>query len=70
ETPGVTVHVLPVDGEAPRREHAARPRGSWGSPTGDAVTLAGGALVTLLASALFHVLNLGNVALLYLLPVM
>jgi two-component system sensor histidine kinase KdpD len=70
ETPGVTVHVLPVgDATADPRE-PVRPRGQWGSPIGYALTLAGVVAVTALASALFHILNLGNVALLYLLPVM
>jgi len=69
ETPGVTVHVLPV-GEAPVERERTRRRGQWGSPIGYGLTLLGVAAVTALASALFHILNLGNVALLYLLPVM
>ncbi|MGR6329181.1 DUF4118 domain-containing protein [Sphingomonas sp. XXL09] len=69
ETPGVTVHVLPVEEAPAPRERVAR-RGAWGSPTGYLATLALVAAVTAAASALFHVLNLGNVALLYLLPVM
>ncbi len=69
ETPGVTVHVLPIDrGSMPV---AARKRSaSWGSRTGYAVTTVMVAGITAAASALFQVLNLGNVALLYLLPVM
>ena len=74
ETPGVTVHVLPVD-EPPRRIDRVERRRTgtgrgWGSGAGYAITLIAIALVTGLASALFHVLDLGNVALLYLLPVM
>ncbi|MBB5716716.1 sensor histidine kinase [Sphingomonas aerophila] len=70
ETPGVTVHVLPVEGGAlPAMKMPSATRG-WGSPMGYALTLGGVALITALASALFHVLDLGNVALLYLLPVM
>ena len=69
-TPDVTVHVLPVpagDGKAQRvRRRPAR----WGTPVGYAVTTALVAGVTGVASALFHILDLGNVALLYLLPVM
>ncbi|WP_298814165.1 sensor histidine kinase KdpD [uncultured Sphingomonas sp.] len=70
ETPGVTVHVVPVDDAiAPAAGTRTRAPG-WGSPTGYALTLAGVAAITAVASALFHVLDLGNVALLYLLPVM
>ncbi|MFV0623395.1 DUF4118 domain-containing protein [Sphingomonas sp. ac-8] len=70
DTPGVTVHVLPVE-DAPTgpqrgRRRPARP----GTPAGYAATTAMVAAVTGIASALFHVLDLGNVALLYLLPVM
>ncbi|MEG3092081.1 sensor histidine kinase KdpD [Sphingomonas sp. PB1R3] len=70
ETPGVTVHVLPVGEVTADPRDRVRPRGQWGSPAGYALTLAGVTAVTALASALFHILNLGNVALLYLLPVM
>jgi len=68
ETPGVAVHVLPIEGAAaPKRR--LRP-GHWGSRAGYAWTtlMVGG--VTAFANGLFHILNLGNVALLYLLPVM
>ncbi len=68
-TPGVTVHVLPME-EAPGSSSVRRQRGQWGKPAGYLVTLLLVAIVTALASALFHVLDLGNVALLYLLPVM
>ena len=67
-TPGVAVHVMPVD--APALPRAPRPRGRWGKPSGYALTLLGVAGVTAAAGALFHILDLGNVALLYLLPVM
>ncbi|WP_375248711.1 DUF4118 domain-containing protein [Sphingomonas sp.] len=69
ETPDVTVHVLPLPEPGPP-EKAARPRGAWGSPAGYAITTALVAAITALASMLSQVLNLGNVALLYLLPVM
>ena len=69
-TPGVTVHVVPVEEQAGRPERAGRSNRGWGTRSGYAATLAGVGAVTGLASALFHVLNLGNVALLYLLPVM
>ncbi|WP_267395141.1 MULTISPECIES: sensor histidine kinase KdpD [unclassified Sphingomonas] len=70
-TPGVTVHVLPME-EAPTPQPRLRPRlaGHWGSPVGYGVSVLLVAAVTAAASALFHILNLGNVALLYLLPVM
>ncbi|MBW6523556.1 sensor histidine kinase KdpD [Sphingomonas sp. RHCKR47] len=70
DTPGVTVHVVPVEvANTPPAGTRSR-RSDWGTPTGYALTLAAVAAVTALASALFHVLDLGNVALLYLLPVM
>ncbi len=69
ETPGVTVHVLPME-EGPASSPVRRQRGNWGKPAGYLITLLLVAIVTALASALFHILNLGNVALLYLLPVM
>ncbi len=68
DTPGVTVHVLPVDAH-PAVRGRRRPA-PWGTPTGYAVTTALVAGITALASALFRILDLGNVALLYLLPVM
>ena len=71
ETPGVAVHVLPMEsGPAPLRPSRRVTRGSWGHPTGYAWAALMVAGVTALASALFHILDLGNVALLYLLPVM
>ncbi len=68
DTPGVAVHVLPIGGT--RAVRHARKTGHWGSRAGYAWTTAMVAAVTGLASALFHILDLGNVALLYLLPVM
>ncbi len=69
DTPGVTVHVLPME-EGPGPSSVHRRGGSWGKPAGYLMTLLLVAIVTALASALFHILDLGNVALLYLLPVM
>ena len=69
ETPDVAVHVLPMPkagASKPVRRKAAR----WGAPSGYAWTSLLIAGVTAIGSALFHVLSLGNVALLYLLPVM
>ncbi|WP_294188832.1 sensor histidine kinase KdpD [uncultured Sphingomonas sp.] len=74
DTPDVTVHVLPMPVTGTTRLATAttthRRGGQWGSPAGYAITTAIVAGVTALASALFQILNLGNVALLYLLPVM
>lgn len=70
ETPGVTVHVVPLAERTAPLPRGSRARGGWGAPVGYGVSLLGIAAVTALASALFHILNLGNVALLYLLPVM
>ncbi len=68
ETPGVAVHVLPMeDGPAPA---PVRRRGSWGSPAAYLWTAAMVTAVTAGALALAQLLSLGNVALLYLLPVM
>lgn len=70
ETPDVTVHVLPLPDDARLPERRVRRPAPWGTPGGYAVTTAMVAAVTAIASALFHILDLGNVALLYLLPVM
>ncbi len=69
ETPGVAVHVLPME-EEPGSSPVRRQSGNWGKPAGYLVTLLLVAVVTALASALFHILDLGNVGLLFLLPVM
>ncbi|MGU3316420.1 DUF4118 domain-containing protein [Sphingomonas sp. M6A6_1c] len=68
EAPDIAIHVLPMAATArgPRRA----PPDRWGSRSGYAWTGAMVAAVTGIASALFHILDLGNVALLYLLPVM
>jgi two-component system sensor histidine kinase KdpD len=68
ETPGIAVHVLPTTAEAPRPSH--RPRPQFGTLSDYGWTLLMVVAVTGLGSGLFHILNLGNVALLYLLPVM
>ncbi|RST31523.1 sensor histidine kinase KdpD [Sphingomonas ginkgonis] len=73
-TPGVAVHVLPMENAFPGKaaigaRHKAR-GGSWGSAWGYAATSGMVAVVTAFASALAHILDLGNIALLYLLPVM
>ena len=70
ETPGVAVHVLPLDEGPATASQRARKPGEWGKPSGYALTLAMIAGVTAVGLAMFHILNLGNVALLYMLPVM
>lgn len=70
ETPGVAVHVFPLDATPAQPSRLRIPRGPWGSRRGYLWTAAMVAGVTAAASALFHILDLGNVALLYLLPVM
>lgn len=71
DTAGVTVHVLPMEGVAKADRAGWRhPKTGWGTPAGYAITTALIAGITAIASALFHILDLGNVALLYLLPVM
>ncbi|MBB3695179.1 sensor histidine kinase KdpD [Sphingomonas sp. BK580] len=70
DTPDVTVHVLPVPPGERTRERARRRPANWGTPTGYVVTSAMVAAVTAAAGGLKHILDLGNVALLYLLPVM
>ncbi|USI74790.1 sensor histidine kinase [Sphingomonas morindae] len=72
ETPDMAVHVLPIAAPAPtrRRRPAAGLGAGWGAPAGYGWTAAMVAAVTGVATTLFHILQLGNVALLYLLPVM
>ncbi|WP_425228874.1 DUF4118 domain-containing protein [Sphingomonas sp.] len=74
ETPGVAVHVLPLSEPSGARPERPRPpangRAAGATVTGYAVALATTAAITAAGLALRHVLNLGNVALLYLLPVM
>jgi two-component system sensor histidine kinase KdpD len=71
ETPGVAVHVLPLDEHAAARQ-PSRParKGDWGSLAGYAWTAVMVAAVTGTGVALFNLLELGNIGLLYLLPVM
>lgn len=70
DTPGVTVHVLPLSSVGTGQRRGDRAPAAWGSPGGYAITTAMIGGVTAIGSALFNVLDLGNVALLYLLPVM
>ncbi len=70
ETSGMAVHVLPLADEMlpkVRRGIARAEPGAWRAYL---ATLMMVAAVTVVATELFHILALGNVALLYLLPVM
>lgn len=69
ETPGIAVHVMPIEVVAPQAKPPRAPRRTdWGKPSGYAWTAVMVAAVT--GIGLFHILDLGNVALLYLMPVM
>ena len=71
ETPGVAVHVLPIEGAAPPTPSAARRSAARrGHPSDYAWTALMVAALTAAASGLSRLLDIGNVALLYLLPVM
>ena len=71
ETPGVAVHVLPTESQQPP-PHSTRRRnpGAWGRRSDYLWTALMVAAVTAFGSGLSHILNLANVALLFLLPVM
>jgi two-component system sensor histidine kinase KdpD len=70
ETPGVAVHVLPLAEAAAPPLRRPPGRSAWGTRAGYLWTSLMVAAVTAIGSTLFHILDLGNVALLYLLPVM
>ncbi|MCW1430800.1 sensor histidine kinase [Novosphingobium sp. JCM 18896] len=74
QTPDVAVHVLPLKpatADVPARSRKRkRSLGDWGAPSGYVYTSLMVAGVTAAGSSLFHILDLGNVALLFLLPVM
>lgn len=74
ETPGVAVHVLPFEDEPAAKvllsRSNARRSSAWGAPSGYIYSTMMVAVVTAIGSTLFHILNLGNIALLFLLPVM
>ncbi|TCP34953.1 sensor histidine kinase KdpD [Sphingomonas sp. BK235] len=70
DTPDVTVHVLPVPAADRLSQRGHRRPPQAGTSAGYAAATLLVAAVTGVATALAHVLDLGNVALLYLLPVM
>ena len=71
ETPGIAVHVLPMELPAPprRRARLSAP-GAWGRRSDYLWTTLMVAAVTAFGTGLSHILSLTNVALLYLVPVM
>ncbi|MGC1271911.1 MAG: DUF4118 domain-containing protein, partial [Croceibacterium sp.] len=73
ETPGLTIHVLPVtDSGGPTTRRTASPAlpGLWGRWTGHAWSIVLVGLVTLAGVSLSTVGNIANAGLLYLLPVL
>lgn len=71
ETPGLAVHVLPMNPETPAAKPAGpAQRGDWGKPSGYLASLLLVAAVTLFGEAIFARGNITNIGLLYLLPVM
>jgi len=72
DTSGIAIHVLPMDDPTPIQQRARKPRpGNWGARSDYLWALLMVAAVTAFGSGLSYVhANLGNIALLYLLPVM
>nr|WP_250890076.1 sensor histidine kinase KdpD [Sphingobium nicotianae] len=71
ETPGVTVHVVPMEQDRPASApRSRRAKGQWGTATDYLIALGLVALVTLLGELIFSAESITNVGLLFLLPVM
>ncbi|MBO9670722.1 MAG: sensor histidine kinase KdpD [Sphingobium sp.] len=71
ETPGITVHVLPMEpGQGPSPSKVQPAPGRWGKLTDYLVAFSIVALVTLLGELIFATESVTNVGLLFLLPVM
>ena len=72
ETPGVAVHVLPLDEPADREPRPAGPRrgSGWGRPAGYLVSALAVALITLLGTTIYALGHITNIGMLYLIPVM
>ncbi|WP_188065011.1 sensor histidine kinase [Sphingobium sp. KCTC 72723] len=66
----VAVHVLPGDGEAPVRSRGRRAAGGWGRPSDYLWSVLSVAAMTVIGRLLVQGIALGNIALLYLVPVM
>ncbi len=69
-TPGIAIHVMPMADDLADTQRGTRARTRWGSPVGYGVTSAIIAAVTIGGVMLQPEFDLGNLALLYLLPVM
>lgn len=71
ETPGIAVHVLPMQAERPSRRLRARPpAGKWGRPTDYLIAFGLVGLAALLGASLSETGNVANAGLLFLLPVL
>lgn len=71
ETPGVAVHVLPIDEVQPaKQDGGARRASEWGRASGYVVSLGLIVLVTLIGDLIFARGNMTNIGLLFLIPVM
>ena len=71
ETPGIAVHVLPMQAERPARRLRARaPSGKWGRPTDYLIAFGLVGLAALLGASLSETGNVANAGLLFLLPVL
>ena len=71
ETPGIAIHVLPLEPAARGRSPGERRQGQpWGSASGYLISLVLTVLVTLAGLAIFSRGNITNIGLLFLLPVM
>ena len=66
----IPVHVLPSDGETPRPPARTRASASWGHPADYLWSLLLVAAMTAAGRLLLEAIDLGNIALLYLVPVM
>ncbi|CAN5227751.1 sensor histidine kinase KdpD [soil metagenome] len=66
----VAIHVIPSDIDGEKLARAAAPGGGWGNPVDYGLTLASVAALTVLGRLLVEFIDLGNIALLYLIPVM
>lgn len=71
ETPGLAVHVLPLEpSPIARRRFDTHPLSEWGSISGYGVSLGLAAIITFLGKMIFEHGNITNIGLLFLIPVM
>lgn len=71
ETPGIAVHVLPMQAERPARRLRTRaPAGKWGRPIDYLIAFGLVGLAALLGASLSETGNVANAGLLFLLPVL